>query len=136
MKSPWTTTSVPRPDSEVVVLATVLTLPRKRDGFWLLRASLLVRRALLASPGALAVSLQAHPWRGEYLTLSVWRDDAAVRSFVGSEPHRSVMKHWRGRLSDARFASWTQSAAAPVEWAAVKTRLAPAQRAPGPVTSP
>ena len=51
-----------------------------------------LRRAVLASPGALGVSLRARPIAGRYYTLSCWRDEASLMTFAHGKDHRAVVR--------------------------------------------
>jgi hypothetical protein len=97
----------------------------------MLRHSMRVRRALLASPGALGVSLIAHPLRGEFWTLSGWTDRRALDGFVRSPEHRAAMRALGPAMADATFVFWPHDAAAqPPTWTDAMARVN-AQRSAG-----
>lgn len=104
---PWTAPREPAPGSDAVVLGSYLELRSFRDVPGFLLAALRVRRQVLRSPGALGVSLIAHPTRKVFRTLSAWADQGALDDFVQQEPHRSVMARYHERLADAAFTTWT-----------------------------
>ena len=54
-------------------------------------AGMRLRRTVLASPGALGVSLRAHPIAGRYYTLSMWEDEASLLAFARGEDHRAAV---------------------------------------------
>jgi heme-degrading monooxygenase HmoA len=59
------------------------------------------------SPGLLGVSLRAHPVSGVFWTLSAWTDEAALREFARTDPHRTIMKKARPWTRSATFRFWT-----------------------------
>jgi hypothetical protein len=113
---PWTTPKPPRPgDGPVTVMASRLELRRLRDVPSFLVAALRIRRQMLASPGALGLSLIARPMHRTFWTLSAWQDQAALSAAVGREPHRQIMTHFRPRMAGSAFVTWT-ALALPVPW--------------------
>ena len=94
---PW---SADRPfDGPGVVLVTELRLRRRTDVPAFFRASMAIRRQVAASPGARSLLLRAQPLAGTFTTVSWWDDEAAVRAFARTDPHRSAMRRWAPRLS-------------------------------------
>jgi len=69
--------------------------------------SMRIWRQARRSPGVLGVSLRAHPVRGVFWTLSAWTDEAALRAFAKTDPHRTIMKKARPWTSSATFRFWT-----------------------------
>ncbi len=111
---PWTISDGSVDDErgeEVVVLASRLQLDRVRDVPGFLRAALAIRRQVLASPGAIGVSLVAQPARKTFWTLSAWTGDEAIGRFVGEQPHRTIMAKYHDRLDGAEFTTWTVGSA-------------------------
>jgi hypothetical protein len=51
-----------------------------------------LRRAALASPGSLGVSLRAHPFAGHYYTVSLWLDESSLLTFARSLEHAAAVK--------------------------------------------
>lgn len=100
-----------------VVMASRFRLTSRRHTVAMLRHALRVRRALLAAPGALGVSLVAHPLRGEYWTLSGWADRPALDAFVSTPEHRAAMRRLAPAMADSAFVFWPHdSAATPPTW--------------------
>ena len=64
---------------------------RYRDVPRFLLDSLLIRRQVRFTTGALGVGLKAYPLRREFLTLSAWSDRGAIRDLVRAEPHASAI---------------------------------------------
>ena len=59
-----------------------------------LRDSLAIRRQAVRSPGARSLMLRARPLARHFTTVSWWDDEAAVRAFARTDPHRSAMRRW------------------------------------------
>jgi hypothetical protein len=88
--------------------------------------SLRIWRQARRSPGLLGVSLRAHPVSGVFWTLSAWTDEAALRNFARTDPHRTIMKQARPWTKSATFRFWTAQAGAlePAQlWADARTRI-------------
>jgi hypothetical protein len=111
-------------DGEVTVMASRLVLRRLSDVPSFLAAALRIRKQMLASPGALGLSLVARPLRRSFWTLSAWPDPAALRGAAGHELHRQVMKRFGPRMAGSAFVTWTVPATSlPVSWDEAMRRL-------------
>ncbi len=94
---PWT---ADRPvEGPGVVLYTELRLRRLRDVPVFMAASMAILRQVSRSPGARSALLRAQPLARSFATVSWWDDEAAVRAFARTDPHRSAMRRWTPRLS-------------------------------------
>ncbi len=82
------------------VYVTHLHLRRLRDVPSFFRTSLAIRRQTMHSPGARSLMLRAQPLARRFTTVSWWDDEAAVRSFVRTDPHRSAMRRWGPQMLD------------------------------------
>ena len=51
---------------------------------------------MLRAPGALGVSLRAHPFRGRYYTLSLWTDQESLLAFAHSPAHNNAVASMAG----------------------------------------
>ena len=121
---PWTPAD-PVPTGEVVVMASWFRVRGFRHVLPFLRDALRVHRQVRAADGVAGVSLEAHPLRREFRTLSAWRDRAALDAMVAGEPHRTVMRRHRPAMADSTFVFWTVPVAElPVSWADARARLA------------
>ena len=114
----WRATSAaPSPDTPAVVMASRFQLGRARNVPGFLYDSLLVRRQVLRTPGALGVSLIARPLKRQFLTLSAWSSTEALNQLVREEPHRSAMKRHRAGMTHSQFVFWDIDAGnLPVAW--------------------
>ena len=82
-----------------VVLFTELRLRRFRDVPAFMATSLAILRQVSRSPGARSALLRAQPAARSFATVSWWDDEAAMRAFARTDPHRSAMRRWAPRLS-------------------------------------
>jgi hypothetical protein len=89
---PWRWTEQAPPES-TVVFASRIEGAGLRAGWRLLVAGIRLRRAVLRSPGALGVSLRAHPFKGHYDTVSMWDDEASLLAFAHSADHQAAVRH-------------------------------------------
>lgn len=92
---PWRWTKAARPD-RAVVFASRFDAKGLKTRWVLLAGGVRIRRAVLASPGALGVSLRAHPIAGRYYTLSMWRDEASLLDFAHGAAHRAAVTRISG----------------------------------------
>jgi hypothetical protein len=106
---PWTPGKELSTGTNAVALGSRLELRSYRHVPAFLVAAFRVRRQVRRSPGALGVSLIAHPIRRTFWTLSGWTDREALDNFVGKAPHNQVMERFHDRLADASFATWSLS---------------------------
>ncbi|MFD3762137.1 DUF3291 domain-containing protein [Streptomyces sp. NPDC058622] len=128
--SPWTATAAAAgtaeslPD-EVLVLGSRLLLRRARDIPRFIAASQAIRRQVMAADGALGLSLRAEPLAKTFWTLSAWRDQEALDSFVEALPHERTMRDFHLRLRDPVFVTWTvPRSTLPVDWSDAVSRIA------------
>jgi hypothetical protein len=120
---PWTPATAPAAGGSVVMASRFeLRSLRHVLPFFVdaMRVFALVRR----SPGAVGVTLEAHPLRKEFWTLSQWADRASLDAMVGTEPHRTIMGRYHAAMADAGFVFWEQPAEAPPTWDEARRRLA------------
>lgn len=91
-----------------LVQVSRLELKRARDVPSFLFAALRIRHITLRSSGAVGVSIRAEPFRRIFWTLSAWESEDAIREFVRSDYHRSVMAKYRDRMIGAHFHTWSE----------------------------
>lgn len=82
-----------------VALLTELRLRRLRDVPAFMATSLAILRQVSRSSGARSALLRAQPLARSFATVSWWDDDAAMRAFARTDPHRTAMRRWAPRLS-------------------------------------
>lgn len=88
---PWRWSGAPR-TPEALVFASRFDGTGFRRGWRLLIGGVRLRRAVLGAPGALGVSVRAHPIQGRYYTLSMWRDQESLMAFAHGPAHRSAVR--------------------------------------------
>ncbi len=107
MKSPWKWTSQLEPEREYLVLASSIPPLSRRSTWRLFRGSGVVRKQLSGTDGVMGFALLARPMRKQYATLSIWRDEAALEAFAGTEPHRQLMSGLKPEMGPTKFVRWT-----------------------------
>jgi hypothetical protein len=122
---PWAAPKpAPSASGEVTVMASRLTLRRLGDVPAFFGAALRIRKQMLASPGALGLSLIARPLGRSFWTLSAWQDPAALRGAAGHELHRQIMSRFGPKMAGSAFVTWTVPATSlPVGWDEARRRL-------------
>jgi heme-degrading monooxygenase HmoA len=83
-----------------------------------LRSALQARRAR----GNLAVSVLKEA-RNTFWTRSLWTDEAAMKNFMVSGAHRTIMPHLLEWCDEASVAHWTQDSAQQPTWEEVYQRM-------------
>jgi len=72
-----------------------------------------VRKQLATADGLIGYTLRAKPLARDYWTLSVWKDDTALRQFMRTRPHVQLMTSLKPFMGPTKFVTWTASAAEP-----------------------
>jgi hypothetical protein len=122
---PWTSIIEPEPDRTYVGFATRLPLTAHRYVPGFVRDTTRIRRQLAASPGLVGYALLAELRAKTFWTVSVWDDEASLRTFASSEPHCSVMRRVPARMADSAFRTFAVTGhELPLAWPASKQRLA------------
>ena len=125
MVRPWKRTAEVVGEGPVVIVATRLELARLRHIPRFLRWSMVVRRQLLRSDGALGVGLYALPWKRTYYTVSAWRDEPSIRRFMQASPHLEIMARFEEVSGgNGHFRRWTVAPSSlPPKWSETIARL-------------
>lgn len=114
---PWRSHAPAAPGREYVVLLSYLPLGSFRSLLRLAVYSARIRRQLRASAGLVGYSLRAELVRKRFWTLSVWEDEAALRTFVMASPHAAVMQALTGHMGPTRFTRWAvKGSELPLRW--------------------
>jgi len=108
---PWTARAEMEPGTDYLVMASRLPLKRMTATVRFFRAVFAVRRQLATADGLIGYTLRARPLARDYWTLSVWKDDAALRRFMRTPPHLQVMTSLRPVMGATKFVTWTATAA-------------------------
>lgn len=86
---PWRRTDERRPET-ALLFASRFDSTGLRQGWALFTGGIRLRRAVLHAPGALAVSVRAHPFSGRYYTVSLWKDQESLLAFAHDPAHRNA----------------------------------------------
>jgi hypothetical protein len=115
---PWRWTEQARPET-TVVFASRTDGTGLRAGWRLFVGGIRLGGAVLRSPGALGVSVRAHPLKGHYYTMSMWEDEASLLTFAHNADHQAAVRHVAelgtvagvllSRESDARRPRWRET---------------------------
>ncbi|WP_460061632.1 DUF3291 domain-containing protein [Streptomyces sp. YKOK-I1] len=125
----WTTVSTPAPDTEAFVMASRLEVRSLKDVPRFFLKSLAAWKQVCGAPGAYGASLIAEPLKRTFWTLSAWEDEAALRTYTKTEPHKSIMNGLRPTMKDSVFTFWQVPAAGlPIDWTDARRRLAEQER--------
>jgi heme-degrading monooxygenase HmoA len=108
---PWTARAEMERGTDYLVMASHLPLRRMTATVRFFRAVFAIRKQLATADGLIGYTLRARPLAREYWTLSVWKDDAALREFMRTPPHVQVMTSLKPVMEPTKFVTWTISAA-------------------------
>jgi hypothetical protein len=89
--TPWRWTRTVGPD-RAVIFASRFDATGLKARWVLFVVGIRLRQAVLASSGALGVSLRAHPLRGFYYTLSMWENEACLLAFAHGADHQKAVR--------------------------------------------
>ncbi len=121
---PWTTITAPDHGRTYASFATKLPLTAHRHVPGFLRDTLRIRTQLRSAPGLVGYGLLAELGRRTFWTVSVWEDEASLRTFAAAEPHRSITRRVPGRMGQSVFHSFEVSGAdLPLRWPDVQAQL-------------
>jgi quinol monooxygenase YgiN len=72
---------------------------------------------LASADGVLGYSVLARPLSKQFWTLSAWKDDAALRTFVQYPPHVRIMNALAHHMDETKFVRWTvKGSELPLRW--------------------
>jgi hypothetical protein len=114
---PWIKVSEPDRDAVYVVMASRIPLRSYAQVPSFLRATSRIRRQLAKADGLIGYSLDAKLLAKTFWTLSVWRDQQALDTFAGAEPHRGLTAAIRPHMNPTTFVTWISPGSdVPVKW--------------------
>jgi hypothetical protein len=99
------------PGAGYLVMASYLPLTRISSTVRFFRGVSAVRRQLATADGLIGYTLRARPFARDYWTLSVWKDEGALRGFMRTPPHVQLMTSLKPFMGPTKFVTWTISAA-------------------------
>jgi len=108
---PWTARAELEPGTYYLVMASHLPLSRISSTVRFFRSVSAVRKQLAAADGLVGYTLRAKPLARDYWTLSVWKNETALREFMRSPPHVQIMGSLKPFMGRTKFVTWTISAA-------------------------
>ena len=127
---PWKEFVTADEDAEYLVMASFLPLRRFGATLRFFRFVQQIRRQLATAEGLIGYSLWAKPIAKRYWTLSVWRDEAALSTFMRTQPHGAIMARLRPDMDPTRFVRWTvKGSETRVSWDEALRRLEEARPA-------
>jgi hypothetical protein len=94
------------PAEHYLVMASHLPLKKLTSTVRFFRAVSAIRKQLASADGLVAYTLRAKPMARDYWTLSVWRDEPALRLFMRTAPHVEVMGWLRPFMGSTKFVQW------------------------------
>jgi hypothetical protein len=101
---------------------TKFRVVRRRELPGVYRAALGLRREWDQLEGAIGVWLWSQPLRGSAGSISLWRDEAALRGFVGWAPHVEVVRRYRDGGSLLALSWRAERAGFATHWAQARQR--------------
>jgi len=117
LASPWRRFGSPDPNGDFVALVSYLPLKSywRVPSFFIYSAR--VAKQLASAQGLIGYSFLARPFSKRFWTLSVWKDEPALRAFVKDPPHLCIMAALTPHMSETKFVSWTvKGSQLPLRW--------------------
>ena len=108
---PWTARAEMEPGTGYLVMASHLPLKRITATVRFFRGVFAVRKQLTTADGLIGYTLRAKPLARDYWTLSVWKDNTALREFMRTPPHVQLITSLKPLMGPTKFVTWTISAA-------------------------
>jgi hypothetical protein len=99
------------PGFDYLVMASHLPLRRFSSIVRFFRGVSAVRKQLAAADGLVGYTLRAKPFTRDYWTLSVWKDETALREFMRTPPHVQLMTSLKPFMGATKFVTWSISGA-------------------------
>lgn len=108
---PWTTRAEMEPGIGYLVMASHLPLKRISFTVRFFRGVSAVRKQLATADGLVGYTMRARPLTRHYWTLSIWKDNAALRQLMRTSPHVQLMTSLKPFMGPTKFVTWEISAA-------------------------
>ena len=122
--SPWRTFGSPDPHRDFLALLSYLPLKNYWRVLPFVAYTAQVVRQLASADGLLGYSLLARPLSKRFWTLSVWKNEDALRAFVQHPPHQRIMTALAPHMDRTRFVRWTlKGSELPLQWDEALRRL-------------
>jgi hypothetical protein len=121
----WKSLEVADSERDYVALLSYLPLKRFRMIPKFLWNTSRIERQLSQSQGLIGYSLHAEFLKKRFWTLSVWKDQRALYSFVSHLPHSQTMTDLAPHMSQTKFTRWRITGSElPPDWDEAKRRMA------------
>jgi|SRR6516164_5119483 hypothetical protein len=122
--SPWRTFESPAPEQDYVVLLSYLPL----KSYWRIPVFFFytaqVVNQLVSAAGVLGYSVLARPLSRRFWTLSAWKNEAMLRTFVNHPPHVRIMTALTPHMGETKFVRWmVKGSELPLQWDDALSRL-------------
>lgn len=111
MKSRWKQLQTVLPDRDYVAFVTDIPPRRMASTSRMFSGSRQVGKQLGATDGVVGFSLLARPMAKQYVTLSLWTDEAALAEFARSRPHQQLMTDLAPEMAKTTFVRWQHAGA-------------------------
>ena len=122
--SPWRTFASPEPERDYVALLSYLPLKSHWRVPVFFFYTIQVVKQMESAEGLLGYSVLARPLSKRFWTLSAWKDDAALRTFVQYPPHVRIMNALAPHMGATKFVRWTVTGSQlPLGWEDALRRL-------------
>jgi quinol monooxygenase YgiN len=83
-----------------------------------------VTKQLASAEGMLGYSVLARPLSKQFWTLSAWKNEAALRTFIQCPPHVRIMTALTPHMGETKFVRWmVKGAQLPLSWQGALRRL-------------
>jgi hypothetical protein len=103
---PWSGRESMEPGVTYLAMASHLPLTRSSATVQFLRGVFAIRRQLAGTDGLVGYALRARPLARDYWTLSVWKDEPALRAFMQTAPHAELMRSLKPLIGPTKFVQW------------------------------
>lgn len=103
MDASWEWFEDPEPDADLVGVVSELPLSRYRALPKFFRMTNQVRSQLASSEGLVGYALRTALPRRTFWTISIWKSEAALQSFVRENPHGAIMSALQEDMEETRF---------------------------------
>lgn len=100
---PWRSFGTVDANSEYVAMVSYLPLKSYWKVFPFMVYTAQVINQLKSSEGLVGFSLLAHPFSKKFWTLSAWKNNEALQSFVQQKPHARMMNELAAHMEKTKF---------------------------------
>jgi len=114
---PWRQFGSPDPNGDYVALVSFLPLKSFSRLFPFVVYTVRVIQQLAKADGLAGYSLLASPLSKRFWTLSAWKSEEALQTFVVKAPHIRIMASLRPHMARTKFVRWNvKGSQLPLQW--------------------